>query len=194
MEINSLFSGSSNGLCVLCRGARLLCGKDRCPVLVKFYSHVKVKPLTDSLNIDGSSPPGVFVGRTGYPYVSVGPLIPPSHGDTALLDTPEMWIGKSIDEIVDFRSCLVRGKYLVHIKDLESNRIIEATPEMALSASPVDAEVEFLKKPEARLVLDDEVQPFGPTAPLKKIDIGNTRLDRGWKKRLTTQTSGQKMP
>jgi hypothetical protein len=173
---DSLFIGS-NSICVLCRGVKLLCGKARCPVLVKFYSHAKVKPLTESLNIDGSSPPGVFVGRIGYPYVSVGPLIPPEHGDTMLLDTPEMWVGKSIDEIVDFRSQLVRGKHLVHIRDLDSSKIIEATREMALCRNPVDVEAEFLKKPTARLVLDDEVQPFGPTAPLKKMDIGNTKFD-----------------
>ncbi len=177
-----LFTGNSGALCILCRGAKLLCGKQRCPVLVKFYSRAKVKPLTDSLNIDGSSPPGVFVGRIGYPYVSVGPLIPPSHGDTTLLDTPEMWLEKSIDDIVDFRSQLVRGKHLVHIRDLEGSRIIEATREMALCSSPIDVEAEFLKKPKARLVLDDEVQPFGPTAPLKKIDVGNTKFDRRMEK------------
>ncbi len=182
MELeDSLFTGSSS-ICVACRGAKLLCGKARCPVLVKFYSSAKVKPLTESLDIDGSSPPGVFVGRIGYPYVSVGPLIPPEHGDTMLLDTPEMWIGKSIDDIVDFRSQLVRGKHLVHIRDLESSKIIEATREMALCKNPVDVEAEFLKKPTARLVLDDEVQPFGPTAPLKKIDIGSTKFDHRMEK------------
>ncbi len=179
---DSLFSGNSDTLCILCRGARLLCGKQRCPVLVKFYSNVRVKSLTDSLCIDGSTPPGVFVGRIGYPYVSVGPLIPPSHGDTALLDTPEMWLGKSIDDIVDFRSQLVRGKHIVHVRDLESNRIIEATRELALCASPIDVAAEFLKKPSARLVLDDEVQPYGPTAPLKKIDVGNTKFDHRMEK------------
>ncbi len=181
MELDSLFTGGDS-LCIACRGARLLCGKARCPVLVKFYSNVKVRQLTDSMSIDGSSPPGVFVGRIGYPYVSVGPLIPPLHGDTVLLDTPEMWIGRSIDDIVDFRQQLVRGKYLTHVRDLESNHIIEATRELALSASPIDVEAEFLKKPSARLVLDDEVQPFGPTAPLKKVDIGNTKFDQKMEK------------
>ncbi|MDL5504198.1 MAG: hypothetical protein QSU88_13385, partial [Candidatus Methanoperedens sp.] len=99
-----------------------------------------------------------------------------------LLDTPEMWIGKSIDDIVDFRSQLVRGKHLVHIRDLERSRIVEATREMALCAFPTDVEAEFLKKPHTKLVLDDEVQPFGPTAPLKKIDVGNTKFDRRMEK------------
>lgn len=172
-----LFYGQSDTLCITCRGSKMLCGKQRCAVLVKFYSNTKIKPLTDSMNIAGSSPPGVFIGRIGYPYVSIGPLVPPSHGDTTLLDTPEMWIGKSIDEIVDFRQQLVRGKHLVHIRDLDSSRIVEATREIALSSSPIDIEAEFLKKPRARLILDDEVQPFGPTAPLKKIDVENTRFD-----------------
>ncbi len=181
-SVDSLFMGPSDASCIQCRGSKLLCGKQRCPVLVKFYSSVRVKQLTDSLNIDGSSPPGVFVGRIGYPFISVGPLIPPAHGDTGLLDTPEMWIGKSIDDIVDFRSQLVRGKYLVHIKDLDSSRIVEATREIGLCANPVDVEAWFLKKPQSRLVLDDEVQPFGPTAPLKKIDVGNTKFDRRMEK------------
>ena len=91
-----------NSLCALCKG-RLYCGKDRCPLLVKFYAQIKNKPLIDSRFIDGSSPPGVFVGRYGYPKVYVGPLIPPLHGDTSLLDTPEYWVGKSIEEITNFR-------------------------------------------------------------------------------------------
>lgn len=179
---DSLFNRGGDSLCILCRGGKLLCGKSRCPVLVKFYSSAKVKPLTESLNVDGSSPPGVFVGRIGYPYVSVGPLIPPSHGNTTLLDTPEMWIGKSIDDIVDFRSQLVRGKHQVHIKDLENSRIIEATREMALCSKPVDVEAEFLKKPTARLIVDDAVQPFGPTAPIKKIGLGTTKFDQRMEK------------
>ncbi len=166
-----------SNICIVCRGARLLCGKSRCPVLVRFYYSAKVKLLTESMNIDGSSPPGVFVGRIGYPYVSVGPLIPPLHGDTSILDTPEMWKGKSIDDIVEFRSQLVRGKHVVHVRKLEENRIVETTREMALCVSPVETEAEFNKKPKARLILDAEVQPFGPTAPIKKISTGTMKFD-----------------
>ena len=28
-----------NGLCSICKGAHRLCGKDRCPLMIKFYSH-----------------------------------------------------------------------------------------------------------------------------------------------------------
>ena len=167
---------ADSSICAFCKGSKMLCGKTRCPILVKFYAQMKTKKLIDSLRIDGSSPPGVFVGRIGYPYVSVGPLIPPVHGDTSLLDTPEYWLGKTIDEIVDFRSALVRGKHRVNVTDIDE-KIAEKTRRLALSINPADVEAEFMKKPAGRLVLDDEVQPYGPSAELKKMDVGNIKFD-----------------
>ncbi len=34
-----------------------------------------------------------------------------------------------------------------------------------------------MKKPVGRLVLNDEVQPYGPSAELKKMDVGNIKFD-----------------
>ena len=48
--------------------------------------------------ISGSSPPSVFVGSYGYPKVAVGPMLPPMHGDTMILDLPERWLGKSLED------------------------------------------------------------------------------------------------
>jgi hypothetical protein len=163
--------------CILCRGTKLLCGKTRCPVMVRFYYQAKTKPLIETLNLEGSSPPDIFVGRIGYPWVSIGPLIPPIRGDTFLLGTPELWHGKTIEEIVEFRSQLVRGKHRVHVKDLEKNRIVELTRELALSKTPAESEAEFLKKPSGALVLDDEVQPYGPSAPLKSLSLTSIKTD-----------------
>ena len=42
--------------------------------------------LFASDSISGSSPPSVFVGSYGYPKVWVGPMVPPIHGDTTVLD------------------------------------------------------------------------------------------------------------
>jgi hypothetical protein len=92
------------------------------------------------------------------------------------MDTPELWAGKSIEEIVDFRFQLVRGKFLTDIKNFEG-KIIEKTRDIALAENSPDAEVEFKTKPQGRIVLDDEVQPFGPSAPLLKLDIGNYKID-----------------
>ena len=145
--------------------------------LIKFYSMMRTRPLIDSTNLEGSSPPGVFVGRFGYPKVFVGPLIPPFHGDTSLLDTPENWFGRSIKEIVDFRFSLVRGKFLTGIKDFD-NRIVGITREIALADESPDVEVEFEKKPYSKMVFDDNVQPFGPSAPLGSIFTDNIKYEK----------------
>ena len=106
--------------CVLCKGARNLCGKTRCPIIVKVHSYLKSVPLMSSEDINGASPPSVFIGRIGYPNVYVGPLVPPLREDTSLFDLPEQWFGKSMDEIVGFRSLLVRGKHRVNVQEFRA--------------------------------------------------------------------------
>ena len=112
--------------------------------------------------------------------MTMGPLIPPVHGDTSLMDMPEEWLARdiSIEDIVNFRFQLVRGKHLVHVRNVEEGgRIVDNTREMAMATNPADVEAEFMKKPAGRLVLNDEVQPFGPSALLKKMDVGNLKID-----------------
>lgn len=169
----------AGGLCIQCRAAKLLCGKPRCPILVKFDYMMKTTPLIDAMSLEGSSPPGVFVGQFGYPKVYVGPLIPPLHGDTEILDAPERWVGMSIDDIVRFRSQLVRGMRRVHVLDVESrDKVVELTRELALSVTSTDVEAEFSRKPQGRIALDDDVQPFGPSAPVVKLDIAGYKVDQ----------------
>src|SRR5207237_4855290 len=78
----------ASGLCIQCRGAKLLCGKTRCPILVRWDFMMKTAPMIDRVEMDGSSPPGVFVGRFGYPQVYVGPRRPPVARDTHNHDKP----------------------------------------------------------------------------------------------------------
>jgi len=137
-KLLSVQKEESKSLCGLCRGTKLLCGRSRCPVLVKFHSRDNVTPLIDKLSLGGSSPPSVFIGRFGYPKVSIGPLIPPVMGDTSLIDTPELWLDKSIDDI----------------------------------------EAIFEKKPRGRIAFYNDVQPHGPSAPLKKFDITNPKYEQ----------------
>jgi hypothetical protein len=174
---------SNNGVnysnqCILCRGTKLLCGKSRCPVILRFHSRTKVKPLIDTLRMGGSSPPSVFIGRIGYPKVSIGPMIPPMMGDTSIIDTPELWLDKTIDDIVDFRSMLVRGKHNVDVFDVESsNKLVSLTREIALAKNSVYTEALFKKKPRGKISFYDEIQPHGPSAPIKKLDIANPKYD-----------------
>jgi hypothetical protein len=170
---------SRSGLCVICKGSRFLCGKTRCPIIVRANYFLKSIPLIQSEEIAGASPPSVFVGRIGYPYVYAGPLVPPVQEDTSLYDLPEFWFGKSIDEIVGFRSMLIRGKHRVHVQKFdEAGKIIERTRELALAVKPVDVELLLKKKPRGFIILDDEVQPFGPSAPIQDLRVGNAHWDR----------------
>lgn len=156
----------------------MLCGKERCPVLVRFSFQTRVIKMINSLTLEGSSPPSVFIGRIGYPKVAIGPLVPPVAGDTSFIDTPEYWSDVTIDDIVDFRSQLVRGKHVVNVYDVESsNKIVFLTRELALSKESVPSEVYFEKKPTGRIIFYDEAQPHGPSAPIKKLDISNPKYD-----------------
>ncbi|MEM3442472.1 MAG: Nre family DNA repair protein [Candidatus Bathyarchaeia archaeon] len=167
-----------NGLCVVCKGSRFLCGKARCPIIVRANYFLKSITLMQSEEVAGVSPPSVFVGRIGYPYVYAGPLVPPVREDTSIYDLPEFWFGNTIDEIVGFRSLLIRGKCRVHVKKFEeAGKIIEKTRELAFAVNPVDVELMLKKKPRGFIVLDDEVQPFGPAAPIQNMLVGNTRWD-----------------
>ncbi len=168
----------NNSLCVLCKGARALCGKTRCPIMVKVNYFLKSVPLMSSEDIDGMSPPSVFIGRIGYPNVYAGPLVPPIHEDTTIYDLPERWFGKSMDEIVGFRSMLVRGKHRVNVQKLmDGGKILDQTRELALAASSVDIELNLTKKPRGSIYLDDNVQPFGPSAPIRDLHVSNAKYD-----------------
>ena len=167
-----------DSLCVLCKGSRMLCGKTRCPIMVKVNSFAKSVPLMASENIDGMSPPSVFIGRIGYPNVYAGPLVPPVHEDTTIYDLPERWFGKSMDEIVGFRSMLVRGKHRVNVqKFMFAGKILDQTRELALADTNVDVELNLTKKPRGSITLSDDVQPFGPSAPIRDLHVGNARYD-----------------
>jgi hypothetical protein len=169
---------SRRSLCIICKGSRRLCGKTRCPILVRANYYLKSVPLMSTEDIAGVSPPSVFIGRIGYPHVYVGPLVPPVQEDTSLYDLPEQWFGRPIDEIVGFRSLLIRGKHRVHVQKFnEAGKIIEQTRELALAEDSVGTELHLTKKPRGSIFMDDSVQPFGPSAPIRDLHVGNARFD-----------------
>ena len=178
VEQQQVVTRGSNSLCVLCKGARFLCGKTRCPIMVKVNYFLKSVPLMSTQDIDGMSPPSVFIGRIGYPNVYIGPLVPPVHEDTSIYDLPEQWFGKSMDEIVGFRSLLVRGKHMVNVQKInDAGKILDQTRELALADSSVDIELNLTKKPQGSITLSDDVQPFGPSAPIRDLHVGNARYN-----------------
>ena len=133
--------------------------------------------LFTSDSLDGASPPSVFVGSYGYPKVSVGPMVPPMHGDTTLLDSPELWVGKSLEEIVNFRLSLIRGIKNIPINE-PNGRYIENLHEVAMSSRPIDSELQFYKNPKPVASIDGESAPFGPVGEVTSAKFSSTSSDK----------------
>ncbi len=142
-------------------------------ILAKWHESLsKYGNLFSSDSISGASPPSVFVGSYNYPKVLVGPMVPPIHGDTSLLDSPEKWKGKSLEEIVNFRLRLVRGIQKIPIKET-TGRYIENLQHLTMSSRPIDSDLIF-EKPPSSISLDDQSAPFGPIAHLKSAKFSGT--------------------
>jgi hypothetical protein len=164
-------------MCLQCRGAKLLCGKPRCPIIVKAQSMARAN-YSYSDQIAGSSPPGVFVGRIGYPKVSIGPMVPPTYGDTSIMDTPEQWLGKPLETIVDYRYSLVRGNVRASVEDAANpTGTLGKLQELSMAALPVDAELRLSKAPRRVLTLSEDSQPYGPSAPLERFETSNVTVE-----------------
>jgi hypothetical protein len=84
-----------------------------------------------------------------------------------------------MEDIVSFRSQLVRGKHRVDVHAVETGeRLVDQIRELSMGITPADVEAEFSKRPTGHLTLDDQAQPHGPTAPLKKLDVDSLKVDR----------------
>ncbi len=168
-------------LCVKCRGAKMLCGLSYCPVSVtaavkKVYSFTGTK-------INGTTPPAVFVGRYGYPKITVYPSTPPYSGDTSYFEDDSKWLGMEINDFISTRLSLLRGGLKFNI-DSASNPdyTLQDIQLSSLSSRPVDIEMDVEKKFNSDLILDENVTPMGPSSPLKKLSYGNIKIDSRFEK------------
>jgi len=168
---------AKSGICAICKGTKMLCGKSECPLLVRYYSLLKAKRRVGR-RIEGSSPPSVFVGSYSYPKVNVGPLLPPEKGNTEYMDMPEKWLDMHIKDFVDMRTSLVRGIKKVDVSIAKDpDYFIVDLQELSMSETHVDSEAVFEKRPYGRVLGGSEVQPFGPIAPLQRIHHDNVKVN-----------------
>jgi DNA repair protein NreA len=145
---------------------------------IQFLSTNSAKLASETLS--GATPPSVFIGRYGYPKVKVGPMVPPFHGDTTILDKPEMWLGKSLEDIVRYRLSLVRGVSDINVH-ATSGRYIETLQELAMASKSAESEALFEKKPVADIEQEKDLgesAPFGPVAPLKSFKTASLSIDK----------------
>ena len=143
-------------------------------ILSKWHESLsKYGNLFSSDSISGTSPPSVFVGSYNYPKVFVGPMVPPIHGNTELLDSPEKWKGKSLEEIINFRLSLVRGIQKIPIEQTEG-RYIENLQEVTMSSKPTDLDLIFNKNVSSNISINGESAPFGPVGEIKSAKFSGS--------------------
>jgi len=73
-------SSRAAALCLKCRGAKNLCGKAFCP-LMSYWKALNDVRLPETTELEGPTPPTVFVGRQGYPKVRFSIGVPATGGD-----------------------------------------------------------------------------------------------------------------
>ena len=152
------------------------------PHVLKNYYKFKTLSMIEEEDIFGSSPPDIFVGRIGYPNVYIGPLVPPILGDTSEMGLPETWVNKTIPEIVEARSMLVRGMQKENIFNVESSKVGGMLQELAIADRYASVGMQLSRKPNMSVSFDDNSQPFGPSAPLKDMNLGNTKVNKQMEK------------
>jgi hypothetical protein len=91
-----------------------------------------------------------------------------------------MWLGKNLEDIVNYRLSLVRGVSDVNVYAM-SGRYIESLQELAMASRPSESEVLFEKKPITDIEHEKDLgesAPYGPIAPLKSFKMASISVDK----------------
>ncbi|MBU4548144.1 MAG: hypothetical protein KKH76_05040, partial [Euryarchaeota archaeon] len=150
--------------------------------LQKLTAHMKMRSVKIGSQLEGSTPPSVFIGSWNYPQVYAGPMMVPQQGDTYIMDSPESWIPgeKSQEDIIGYRLSLVRGKQRIGVADID-NSFVEKLQDISLASCSIDSEAIFNKRP-LGLSFSEETTPHGPSAILESFDIDSVKWDRDLEK------------
>lgn len=169
--------------CDVCRGNRLVCVQNspRCPVFLRAKSLVDIEKVVAKTDFFGPSPPGVFLGSYGYPNVLAGPLVPVlQEPDPSLLDSPDRWLDKSVNELLRYRFGLVRGKSSIKVQEARNpGKTLSLVQEIVMSESPTDTELVLKKKPYLKINLFTRNSPHGPSGVVDRLSLaGNPSVPR----------------
>jgi hypothetical protein len=94
-----------------------------------------------------------------------------------ILDEPDRWLsrgaeGASMEEILGWRSSLVRTSEVLAVDVLDKSRELTVAQESLMSEVPVNLSAQLEKKPVIQLKMNRFTQPVGPHAKgLKKLEI-----------------------
>jgi len=139
----------------VCKG-KGLCGLARCPITARFHSMAASAPVTDYAGMA----PSIFIGRSGYPAVSGGPLLV---NDS---DLPTDWLmqGLGIEGIVRIRAETIRGVSRVA-------PYLGPIQEIALAPRPVTVEALFDRPVRFNPDFDRVTAPVGCSGSITRLDI-----------------------
>lgn len=163
--------------CLDCRGVRGMCHISPCPLLAEVRRQLPHNSATQIEVLAGPSPPSMFVGRFGYPKVTVGPQA------TALIDEqgelhspadPAELFGQPLEVVAGRHANLVRGRSEVSVKDASSpSRILRTTQEVAMASRDVDVEMEFSNPVHlsSNPSFDSLSRPLGASGDVVRADI-----------------------
>ncbi len=138
-----------------------------------------------SNELNGSSPPGNFVGSANYPpHINVGALINDSGIDASILDNPEEWFKRGFTQwdIAKLRSRIILSRTRASVKSF-SNPIIDRIQELSIGRNPVDVEVR-LRRLVLRALADDYHAPLGNIGELRDLRITSNVSAEGIIERL----------
>lgn len=141
----------------------------------RLYRHIKqyqaeISQIKSDFLGSGVAP---FVGRFGYPKVSLGLLAPPAvRQDAWALDAPRFWhaTGYNIPSIVEARAQLVHSRQQASVTKPQG-KLVELAQELAMSKSTPDMEFHLRSKPQPRFSLDSRTPPIGAPAILERAEI-----------------------
>ncbi|MBU1198131.1 hypothetical protein KJ765_06530 [Candidatus Micrarchaeota archaeon] len=160
------------GFCPICRSRG-------CAHLEKLQLQIQLKQKKKlTRDVFGASPPNAFIGTHGYPFVNIGPLVGIDDSvDSKTFDHPADWYGKTVNEIVEFRSMLARGKKMHSVK--QESRTLSELQDVVLSSQTIDLEVRFRKELSFSVALSPVTQPMGPSAEMERMRLaGNPTIPR----------------
>lgn len=156
------------------RGSALLCNVPGCPLVQRVLGFPDA-PRIAGRELHGPSPPAVFVGRYGYPSVTIGPLLPATPETApAMSDSPREWARDlDIATILGMRARLYRSKSPARVDKPMGTHTLETSQQLALAAKAVETEVTLARPPKLTTEpkVDNYAAPMGPS-----VDVVDARI------------------
>ena len=144
----------------------------------------KSKDFTKISRFDSISPPSVFIGsKLQYPNVNVGILSPVGNEEHAsLYDDYKKWAKDdfSITDVLKLRTGLLNSRFRSQVTDSRLNKkFVGIAKDIALSAKPVDVEIELKNKINNRSKRDRVLAPVGLGAEMKNAKVtSNVKIEK----------------